>query len=79
MDCVKHEDYLKSHFEFIEFVIDTNKRELELSAEHLSTLWELFVTKATCVEESNFLFLHFMKSDEEGRRYEILFDNNAPR
>ena len=66
--CWKHEECLKSYFEFIEFVVGVNKKDVELSPEHIRGLWDLFVSKATCAEESNFFYLHLMKSDEEGRR-----------
>lgn len=57
---------MRAFFEFLEFLIDETDHSVEVNSDKLKEIWQAFVLKATCVEESNFLFLHLMKSKGEG-------------
>ena len=77
---IRHEDYLRASFEFLEYLVNETSGSFIFKEEYIQLLWDAFIINSASIEETNYLFLNFMKTKtatEKKVNYLFLSDSMA--
>eukprot|EP01022_Parablepharisma_sp_SALTPOND_P002104 TRINITY_DN1086_c0_g1_i1.p3 TRINITY_DN1086_c0_g1~~TRINITY_DN1086_c0_g1_i1.p3 ORF type:complete len:537 (+),score=63.48 TRINITY_DN1086_c0_g1_i1:6566-8176(+) len=68
-----HWEYVKAHFDFLEFLIEYSNGQIDFSQEQLAQLWAYFVLTAVAPEESDLFYTYLMKHREMSNKYLLFY------